>query len=174
MWKWTWFILLCLLVPKNVTIKITTQVENNAFLVECTDLKKEDWRGPKGSYHATITPGVHKKIQNRSCFFQFGDLSYSTGYTVSVGVTTPSRQTYPGMCRTLFNWNSCVFRSSPSMEWIPGKRWKSNFRPAVCILQSLFRIHTWSHLRKHSAFLFFNVKEPVSPLFRLGFEHFVI
>ncbi|XP_030227775.1 receptor-type tyrosine-protein phosphatase C isoform X3 [Gadus morhua] len=71
-------------VPKNVTIKRTTQVENNAFQVECTDLIEGDWRGPKGSYHATITPGVHKKMQNRSCFFQFGDLSYSTGYTVSI------------------------------------------------------------------------------------------
>ena len=166
---WKWFILLCLLVPDAVTIKRQTLVENTAFLVECNPLHH---RGPYSWYHATITG--FKEIKQYNCSFKFRDLSCSTGYTVSVGVTTPSRQTYPGMCRTLFNWNSCVFRSSPSMEWIPGKRWKSNFRPAVCILQSLFRIHTWSHLRKHSAFLFFNVKEPVSPLFRLGFEHFVI
>ncbi|XP_056459517.1 receptor-type tyrosine-protein phosphatase C isoform X6 [Gadus chalcogrammus] len=71
-------------VPNNVTIKRTTQVENNAFQVECTDFIEGDWRGPKGSYRATITPGVHKEIQNRSCFFQIGDLSYSTGYTVSI------------------------------------------------------------------------------------------
>ena len=88
--------------PQDVTIKLTTQVENNAFKVECTDLKKEDWKGSKIIYHATIT-GSEEKKNNEKCFFQFGDLSYSTGYTVSVGVTTPSRQTYPGMCRTLFN-----------------------------------------------------------------------
>ncbi|XP_030227790.1 receptor-type tyrosine-protein phosphatase C isoform X10 [Gadus morhua] len=70
-------------VPQDVTIKLTTQVENNAFKVECTDLKKEDWKGPKIFYHATIT-GSEEKKTNEKCFFQFGDLSYSTGYTVSI------------------------------------------------------------------------------------------
>ncbi|CAL8272778.1 unnamed protein product [Arctogadus glacialis] len=70
-------------VPKAVEIEKTTQVEHNAFQVECTDLKKEDWKGPDTFYHATIT-GSEEKKTNGKCFFEFRDLSYSTGYTVSI------------------------------------------------------------------------------------------
>ncbi|CAL8393065.1 unnamed protein product [Boreogadus saida] len=70
-------------VPEAVEIRKTTQLENNAFKVECTDLNKEDWRGYKGLYRATITGSDAKKL-NKECSFEFRDLSYSTGYTVSI------------------------------------------------------------------------------------------
>ncbi|XP_059923106.1 receptor-type tyrosine-protein phosphatase C-like [Gadus macrocephalus] len=69
-------------VPDTVAIKRPTQVENNAFLVECKPLDQNAWRGPETWYRATITG--FKEIKQNNCSFKFRDLSYSTGYTVSI------------------------------------------------------------------------------------------
>ncbi|XP_056460161.1 receptor-type tyrosine-protein phosphatase C-like [Gadus chalcogrammus] len=69
-------------VPDAVTIKRPTLVENNAFLVECNPLDQNAWRGKERWYRATITG--FKEIKQNHCSFKFRDLSYSTGYTVSI------------------------------------------------------------------------------------------
>ena len=141
----------CLLVPDAIKEPKVTLKGNNAIRVECSPLKEKEWRGEKIIYHASI-PNSHPEKTHEDCSFEFDDLSYSMDYVVLVGVTNPSHPTYPGTCRTLINGISCVFRSLPPMDVIKGLRQKSKLRPAVCILHSSFRAHTWSHLRENSTF----------------------
>uniref|UniRef100_A0A8C2JSS4 Receptor-type tyrosine-protein phosphatase C n=1 Tax=Cyprinus carpio TaxID=7962 RepID=A0A8C2JSS4_CYPCA len=62
------------------------KTSHNSFTVECKDLHKEDWNGPKGKYIAELIsyrPTV-KEENETSCFFIFENLYYHTEYTFKV------------------------------------------------------------------------------------------
>uniref|UniRef100_A0A674AB27 Receptor-type tyrosine-protein phosphatase C n=1 Tax=Salmo trutta TaxID=8032 RepID=A0A674AB27_SALTR len=74
---------LCLTVPDMVDNPNVTWTQNNAFIIKCTPLQPNKWRGKERLYIATITgSGLPKTQKHKNCSFTFEDLSYLTDYTI--------------------------------------------------------------------------------------------
>uniref|UniRef100_A0A674ADR0 Receptor-type tyrosine-protein phosphatase C n=1 Tax=Salmo trutta TaxID=8032 RepID=A0A674ADR0_SALTR len=69
-------------VPDMVDNPNVTWTQNNAFIIKCTPLQPNKWRGKERLYIATITgSGLPKTQKHKNCSFTFEDLSYLTDYT---------------------------------------------------------------------------------------------
>uniref|UniRef100_A0A674A9T6 Receptor-type tyrosine-protein phosphatase C n=1 Tax=Salmo trutta TaxID=8032 RepID=A0A674A9T6_SALTR len=87
---------LCLTVPDMVDNPNVTWTQNNAFIIKCTPLQPNKWRGKERLYIATITgSGLPKTQKHKNCSFTFEDLSYLTDYTVQIFTHNGKHQSKP-------------------------------------------------------------------------------
>lgn len=80
---------LCSTVPDMVDNLNVTWTQKNAFIINCTKSKSNEWRGKERLYIAMITgSGIDNTKKSSICLFTFEDLSYLTDYTVQVRYST--------------------------------------------------------------------------------------
>ncbi|XP_029563965.1 receptor-type tyrosine-protein phosphatase C-like isoform X2 [Salmo trutta] len=83
-------------VPDMVDDPNVTWTQNNAFIIKCTPLQPNKWRGKERLYIATITgSGLPKTQKHKNCSFTFEDLSYLTDYTVQIFTHNGKHQSKP-------------------------------------------------------------------------------
>ncbi|XP_029563960.1 receptor-type tyrosine-protein phosphatase C isoform X3 [Salmo trutta] len=83
-------------VPDMVDNPNVTWTQNNAFIIKCTPLQPNKWRGKERLYIATITgSGLPKTQKHKNCSFTFEDLSYLTDYTVQIFTHNGKHQSKP-------------------------------------------------------------------------------